>query len=112
MLHLARRFRSALLAAGIALAVLGNTAATGAAHGVFPYEVHETTLGNGLRVVVVPYDSPGTIAYYTLVRTGSRDDGDPGHTGFAHFFEHMMFRGTAKYSQDRYQELLKRMGAP
>jgi zinc protease len=78
---------------------------------VFPYEVRETTLANGLRLVVIPYDSPGTIAYYTLVRTGSRDDVDPGHSGFAHFFEHMMFRGTAKYPAERYKGLLRTMGA-
>jgi zinc protease len=79
--------------------------------GGFPYRVAETTLGNGLKVVVIPYDSPGTVAYYTLVRTGSRDEIEAGHSGFAHFFEHMMFRGTEKYSQDRYTEVLKSMGA-
>ena len=85
-------------------------AAPGAAD-AFPYKVAETTLANGFRVVVIPYDSPGTVAYYTLVRTGSRDEVEAGHTGFAHFFEHMMFRGTEKYSQDRYNDVLKGLGA-
>jgi zinc protease len=83
----------------------------GGASGGFPFKVAETTLPNGFRVVVVPYDSPGTVAYYTLVRTGSRDEVEAGHSGFAHFFEHMMFRGTEKFPQDRYNELLKGMGA-
>jgi len=61
--------------------------------------------------VVIPYDSPGTVAYYTVVRTGSRDEVEAGHSGFAHFFEHMMFRGTDKYSADKYNDLLKKMGA-
>ncbi len=78
---------------------------------IFPYKVHEKTLSNGLQVVVVPYESPGTVAYMTVVRTGSRDEVEPGHTGFAHFFEHMMFRGTDKYDQDEYNDVLKRMGA-
>ncbi len=78
---------------------------------IFPFAVQQKTLGNGLQVVVVPFDSPGTVAYYTVVRTGSRDEVEPGKSGFAHFFEHMMFRGTDKYSQDRYNEILKRMGA-
>jgi zinc protease len=86
-------------------------AAAAASGGGFPYKVAETTLPNGFKVVVVPYDSPGTVAYYTLVRTGSRDEVEAGHSGFAHFFEHMMFRGTEKFSQDRYNELLKGMGA-
>jgi len=84
---------------------------TAAAASVFPYPVEETTLDNGFRIVTIPYDSPGTIAYYTLVRTGSRDEVEKGHSGFAHFFEHMMFRGTAKYSQKQYADLVKRLGA-
>ena len=78
---------------------------------IFPYRVHQTTLENGLRVVIVPYDSPGTVAFMTEVRTGSRDEVEPGHSGFAHFFEHMMFRGTDRYSEEAYNDILKRMGA-
>jgi zinc protease len=83
-------------------------AATGRA---FPFAVRERTLPNGLRAVVVPFDSPGVVAYVTLVRTGSRDEVEPGHSGFAHFFEHMMFRGTDRVSQEEYNRILKRMGA-
>ncbi len=67
--------------------------------GAFPFPVHEETLPNGLRVVFVPFDSPGLVAYYTLVRVGSRNEVEPGHSGFAHLFEHMMFRGTKKNPQ-------------
>ncbi len=104
---------SLLLSSLLALSALtaGTTMAGSAENDVFPYKVHKTTLDNGLQVVVIPYDSPGTVAYYTVVRTGSRDEVEPGHSGFAHFFEHMMFRGTEKYSKDAYNELLKRMGA-
>jgi zinc protease len=86
-------------------------AAGGGGADAFPYKVSATTLANGLEVLAIPYDSPGTLAYVTLVRTGSRDEVEPGHSGFAHFFEHMMFRGTEKYSQDRYNDVLKGMGA-
>ncbi|HTQ79705.1 MAG TPA: pitrilysin family protein [Thermoanaerobaculia bacterium] len=82
-----------------------------ASHAIFPYKVHETTLANGLKVIVIPYDSPGTVAYFTVVRAGARNEVEPGHSGFAHFFEHMMFRGTEKYSADNFNDLLKRMGA-
>src|SRR5436305_3472542 len=78
---------------------------------VFPFKTHETRLDNGLRVVVIPYDSPGVVAYYLVVRTGSRDEVEAGHSGFAHFFEHMMFRGTEKYPADRYNEIVKEIGA-
>src|SRR6185295_10027832 len=77
----------------------------------FPFPVKEKTLANGLKVYVVAYDSPGLVAYYSVVRTGSRNEVEPGKSGFAHFFEHMMFRGTEKYSQDAYNSVIKEMGA-
>jgi zinc protease len=77
----------------------------------FPFPVKEKTLSNGLRVYVVGYDSPGLVAYYSVVRTGSRNEVEPGKSGFAHFFEHMMFHGTEKYSLDAYNGVIKEMGA-
>jgi zinc protease len=85
-------------------------AETGAGQ-AFPFPVKEKTLANGLKVYVVRYDSPGLVAYYSVVRTGSRNEVEPGKSGFAHFFEHMMFRGTEKYSQDAYNSVIKEMGA-
>jgi zinc protease len=92
----------------LAVSGLAGAAAPG---DVFPFQVSKATLDNGLKIVVIPYDSPGTVAYYSVVRTGSRDEVEPGHSGFAHFFEHMMFRGTDRYSQDQYNDIIKRMGA-
>jgi len=77
----------------------------------FPFPVKEKTLPNGLRVYVVAYDSPGLVAYYSVVRTGSRNEIEPGKSGFAHFFEHMMFHGTQKYSLEAYNAQIKQMGA-
>jgi zinc protease len=102
---------SLLLCGLLAVATVAGAAEKTTAGDVFPFKVHETTLENGLKVVVIPYDSPGTVAYYTVVRTGSRDEVEAGHSGFAHFFEHMMFRGTEKYSKDAYNDVLKRLGA-
>jgi zinc protease len=94
------------------LAMLSRGAAAAPASGLaFPFPVHEKTLANGLKVYVVGYDSPGLVAYYSVVRTGSRNEVEPGKSGFAHFFEHMMFRGTEKYSQDAYNAVIKQMGA-
>ncbi len=78
---------------------------------IFPYPVTKTVLENGLTVLTIPYDSPGLVAYYTVVRTGSRNEVEAGHSGFAHFFEHCMFRGTVKYPADKYNDILKRLGA-
>jgi zinc protease len=97
--------------------VLGPAAAFGAgpssseAGPAFPYPIRKTVLENGLAVLSVPFDSPGIIAYYTIVRTGARNEVEKGLSGFAHFFEHMMFRGTPAYSQEKYNDVLKSLGA-
>lgn len=76
---------------------------------VFPFPLHKDTLPNGLQVITVPFDSPGLVAYTTLVRVGSRDEVEAGKTGFAHFFEHCMFRGTEKYPTNAYNTMLQKM---
>lgn len=78
---------------------------------VFPFPFELRTLPNGLRAYVVHYDSPGLVAYYSVVRTGSRNEVEPGKSGFAHFFEHMMFHGTPRYSREAYNDVIKAMGA-
>src|SRR5215217_2658045 len=78
---------------------------------IFPYPIKTTTLENGLTVLSVPFDSPGILAYYTVVRTGSRNEVEKGLSGFAHFFEHMMFRGTERHPQEAYAAELKALGA-
>ncbi|HTA21830.1 MAG TPA: insulinase family protein, partial [Polyangia bacterium] len=79
---------SALSAATLSLPLLAvlSRPAEAKAGEAFPFPVHEKTLPNGLRVFVVSYDSPGLVAYYSIVRTGSRNEVEPGKSGFAHFF--------------------------
>jgi zinc protease len=96
----------------IAIAATGGALAQDAQRGgIFPYPTHVETLGNGLRVILIPMSSNGLVAYWSVVRTGSRDEYEPGRSGFAHFFEHMMFRGTEKFPAQKYNEILTRMGA-
>ncbi len=104
------RISAALLALALVLAVAPASAAQGSGE-IFPFAVHHKTLDNGLDVFAIPFDSPGIVAYYVVVRAGSRQEIEPGHSGFAHFFEHMMFRGTEKYPQEVYNDILKKMGA-
>ena len=77
----------------------------------FPYRYHSGILKNGLRVILVPMPSEGLVSYWSIVRTGSRDEIEPGRTGYAHFFEHMMFRGTKKYPGPVYDRLINNLGA-
>jgi len=105
-----RTARATLLIALLFILVTGGSAPGGESK-VFTYPVHQVLLDNGLKIVSIPFDSPGIIAYYTVVRAGSRNEVEPGKSGFAHFFEHMMFRGTEKYPKDAYNEVLKSIGA-
>lgn len=78
---------------------------------IFPYAYTQEDLPNGLRVVTVPTGYPNIVALYIVVQTGSRNEVEPGHTGFAHLFEHMMFRGTEKFPTEKYEQALKNAGA-
>lgn len=78
---------------------------------VLPYKATETTLSNGLKVIIVPTGMPNLVSLQIPVQTGSRNEVEPGKTGFAHFFEHMMFRGTELYPPDKYESVITRAGA-
>jgi len=65
---------------------------------------------NGLRVLIVKTDYPDLVSVQIPVSVGSRDEDEEGKTGFAHFFEHMMFKGSKKFPQDVYLDLFKNAG--
>src|SRR5207237_7678785 len=87
-----------------------STAARGGSAQAFPFPIESHTLPNGLRVVLVSYDSPGLVAFYTLMRVGSRNEPEKGRSGYAHFFEHMMFRGTKTHPAEEYNATVSRLG--
>ena len=60
---------------------------------MIPYSSH--TLANGLRVLVNRDHASKLAAVNLLYRVGSRNE-NPRRTGFAHLFEHLMFRGTRR----------------
>ena len=74
-----------------------------------PYLMRE--LDNGLKVIIVKTDFPDIVTIQIPVQTGSRNEVEPGKSGFAHFFEHMMFRGTQKYPAEKYGAILQNAGA-
>lgn len=78
---------------------------------VFKTRFDFETLHNGLGVFLVPFDTPGVVAYWTIVRAGSRNEVEPGRSGYAHLFEHLMFRGTKNHPRQRYNEVIGLMGA-
>jgi zinc protease len=92
-------------------ALLFPVAALAAAGDILPFPATEKTLPNGLKVIVVPTGFPNIVALYIPVQTGSRNEIEPGKSGFAHFFEHMMSRGTPAYPPEKYNEVVTRAGA-
>ncbi|WP_370663315.1 M16 family metallopeptidase [Massilia mucilaginosa] len=78
---------------------------------VLPFKATEKTLANGLKIIVVPTGFPNLVSVQIPVQTGSRNEIEPGKSGFAHFFEHMMFRGTKAYPPEKYQDVITKSGA-
>ena len=72
-------------------------------------QVESTTLANGMKVIVWTDRDIPNIALYNWVRVGSRNE-VPGITGLAHFFEHMMFNGTAKRTPGEFDRLMEAQG--
>jgi len=95
------------------LLLLAGAALSGAAppQKAFPYPYDQHDFPNGLRLITVPTDYPSVVALYIVVQTGSRNEVEPGKTGFAHLFEHIMFRGTKAYPPEKYEAILKQAGA-
>jgi zinc protease len=71
--------------------------------------VSGTALANGLQVIVWPDHNIPNVALYNWVHVGSRNEG-AGTTGLAHFFEHMMFNGTARHPQGDFDRLMEARG--
>jgi zinc protease len=86
-----------VLVGTVFLLALAGTAVAQQEDTIFPFDYRVVELENGFKAYLINAGAPGQIAYVSMVRTGSRDEVEEGKTGFAHFFEHVMFRGTEKY---------------
>ena len=69
-----------------------------------------TTLDSGARVVTEAMPSVRSIALGFWVRAGSRDE-DNQHAGLSHFLEHLLFKGTDRFSSREIDEAFDAMGA-
>jgi zinc protease len=83
----------------------------GALERVFPFDYSQEDLPNGLRLVTIPTGFPDIVSLYIVVHTGSRNEVEPGKSGYAHLFEHLMFRGTPRYPAEKYTVMVKAAGA-
>ncbi len=73
------------------------------------YPFRETVLDNGLRVITLEDFSTPIVAAQVWFHVGSKNE-PVDRRGFAHLFEHMMFRGTDLVGPEQHMELLRRIG--
>ena len=72
-----------------------------------PFEKY--SLSNGLDVVLHEDHSLPTVAVNVWYHVGSKDE-EPGRTGFAHLFEHVMFEGSKHHNRNYFEPLQKAGG--
>lgn len=76
---------------------------------VAPIRYVDRTLANGLRAILVPDRRVPSVAINVAYRVGGKDD-PPGRSGFAHLFEHLMFKGTARSAPEMIDRLTEDVG--
>lgn len=71
--------------------------------------VERVTLANGLQVLFQPMPASTSVGALFTVRVGARHE-TPELSGISHFLEHMVFRGSQRWSEDELRGMLKRCG--
>lgn len=77
-----------------------------------PLALRQRKLANGLQVVSLPTAGPGaggTVSVQVWYRVGGKDD-PPGRSGFAHLFEHLMFKRTKHMPDEMFDRLTEDVG--
>lgn len=108
--RVARRRPAALVASAICLlAYVLASALTSAAADDSPLRSQSYTLENGMDLVVIEDHRTPVVTHMLFYRVGGADD-PPGKSGLAHFFEHLMFKGTPSLGSGEYQKMIARNG--
>ena len=72
-------------------------------------EVESFFLGNGMEVVVIPDHRAPIVTHMVWYKVGSADE-PPGKSGIAHFFEHLMFKGTKDHKAGEFGARIAEIG--
>ena len=103
----ARLVRAASLAGLVAS--FGAVAGAPAALQVPPVAYTERTLPNGLQFIAVRNSASPTVSVQVWYHVGAKDD-PAGRSGFAHLFEHLMFKGTRYLRSEQFDRLTEDVG--
>ena len=71
--------------------------------------IQSRTLPNGLRIVMAEDHHVPVVNLQVWYHVGSKDE-KPGHSGFAHLFEHLMFKGSAHVGPDEHSRIIEAIG--
>ena len=106
-----RLTRAALLlgAALLPLSAQAQTAPAPAAAAVKPLAFTERTLANGLKVYAIRDTGTSNVSVQVWYDVGSKDD-PAGRSGFAHMFEHLMFKATRNLVSEQMDRLTEDVG--
>src|SRR5271170_7633869 len=106
-----RTAAAVFLAIGVSAALALPLAAQDQSSDVRPPKLDFTThtLANGLQVVLLENHDVPVINLQIWYHVGGKDE-RPGHTGFAHLFEHLMFKGSAHVGPDEHSRIIEAVG--
>ena len=98
--------RLPVLAASVAFSLSGPVLAQTAPDG---WKVTDYLLDNGMEVVVIPDHRAPIVTHMVWYKAGSADE-PPGKSGIAHFFEHLMFKGTTTHKAGEFDAAIAAIG--
>ena len=76
---------------------------------IYALEVKEYRLENGLKALIIEEHKSAVATFQVWYRTGARDE-PAGKSGLSHLLEHMMFKGTPKYSSKLFSSIVQNNG--
>jgi zinc protease len=98
-----------LIRLGLALILFAPAAASAQTPAVPPIAYQTRTLANGLRIYSIRDPQSANVSVQVWYDVGSRDD-PRGRSGFAHLFEHMMFKSTRNLVPEQFDRLTEDVG--
>ena len=98
-----------LLGAALLPTAVSHAAAPSPAAVVKPIAFTERTLANGLQVYAIPDSTTSNVSVQVWYKVGSRND-PKGRSGFAHMFEHLMFKGSRNLVSEQMDRLTEDVG--
>jgi zinc protease len=105
----ARWTRGQAFAAALITLALSPAAPVAAAERPADSDISDFTLDNGMEVVVIPDHRAPVVTHMVWYKVGSADE-PPGKSGIAHFFEHLMFKGTTNHKPGEFDAKVAEIG--